>query len=53
MKQTIYCDCFYCEHYEEGKCLSPELHLGFHSSCKEFTPSEDKLTAHINTHDPD
>ena len=52
MKQTIYCDCFYCEYYENDKCISPELHLGLHSSCKEFTPSEEKLNAYVDAHDP-
>lgn len=50
MKQTIYCDCFYCEHYEGGKCLSPVLHLGRASSCREFTPSEEKLNAYLEAH---
>ena len=52
MKQTIYCDCFYCEHYEAGKCASPVLHLGNHSSCKEFFPSTEKMDAYIDTHSP-
>ena len=47
MKQTIYCDCFYCEHFEEGKCISPVLHLSNFSSCKEFNLSEEKLDAHL------
>lgn len=52
MNQTIYCDCFYCEHYEDGKCLAPILHLSNCSSCREFTPSEEKLNAYLNTHTP-
>ncbi len=48
MQQTIYCDCFYCEHYEDGKCLSPVLHLGHHDCCHEFTPSDEKLDAHFD-----
>ena len=47
MKQTIYCSTFYCEHYEDGKCLSPVLHLSSCSSCKEFNPSDEKLDAHL------
>ena len=47
MKQTIYCDCFYCEHHENGKCLSPVLHLDNINSCKEFTFSEEKLDAYL------
>ena len=53
MKQTIYCDCFYCEHYEDSKCLSPELHLGFQRSCKEFVHSQKKLDAYFDSRDPD
>ena len=47
MKQTIYCTCFYCEHHEEGHCLSPVLHLGHYDCCKEFTFSEEKLDAYL------
>ena len=50
MKQTIYCSTFYCEHYENGKCLSPVLHVSNVSSCKEFTLSEEKLNAYLEAH---
>ena len=47
MKQTIYCSTFYCEHYEDGKCLSPVLHMSSVNGCKEFNPSDEKLDAHL------
>lgn len=43
MQRFIYCDRFYCGHWEEGKCLSPVLHLGQGHSCAEFSPSEEKF----------
>ncbi|MBR4113124.1 MAG: hypothetical protein IKK54_00500 [Anaerotignum sp.] len=49
MKQTIYCSTFYCEHYENGKCLSPVLHVSNVGGCKEFNPSDEKLDAHLKT----
>ena len=49
MKQTIYCSTFYCEHYEDGKCLSPVLHVSNVGGCKEFNPSDEKLDAHLKT----
>ena len=50
MNRTVYCSCFYCEHHEGGKCLSPVLHLGHHDCCQEFTPSEEKLEAYLKAH---
>ncbi|WP_458407180.1 hypothetical protein [Anaerotignum sp.] len=50
MKQIIYCPTFYCEHYEDGKCLSPVLHLSSFDSCREFNPSDEKLNAYLEAH---
>ena len=49
MKQTVYCDCFYCEYYEEGICVCEVLHLKGSSACREFEHSEEKLEAKLAT----
>lgn len=49
MQRIVYCDLFYCKYCEDGKCLSPVLHLGQGQSrkpnlyCAEFAPSEEKF----------
>ena len=47
MEQKIYCDCFYCEYFENGRCISSELHLGFRDVCREFSISEEKMNNHL------
>lgn len=43
MHRVIYCDRFYCEHWEDEKCLSPVLHLTQGTFCAEYAPSEEKF----------
>lgn len=43
MQRVVYCSRFYCEHWENEKCLSPVLHLGQGASCAEYAPSEEKF----------
>lgn len=47
MYRNIYCDYFCCEYYQEGKCTSPELHLGFHGPCVECKFSEEHLEKYL------
>ena len=47
MKQTIYCDCLFCAHYEGGRCLSPILHHNDNGKCQEYILSMEKLDAHL------
>lgn len=53
MKQTVYCDRFYCTHFADGKCTSPCLHILAYAGCKEFQPSAEKLEAHLKPLRPD
>lgn len=51
MERTVYCDCYYCEHFEDGKCMSETLHVGNMSGCKEFVTSDEKMDAWIAAHE--
>ena len=48
MKQTIYCNCFYCVHYEDKICTAPELHITNRSCETEFEMSQEKLNAYLD-----
>lgn len=45
MKQTVYCNCDYCEYCEDGKCVSKVLHIRQLSGCAEFKLSQEKMDA--------
>ena len=51
MHRVIYCDRFYCEHWEDEKCLSPVLHLAQGAACAEYAPSEEKFNRRMEALD--